>query len=431
MRNPLLVLIKKLRLRQLYLRYLSSIWFLPVLVGAFIIGLAILSMHLDQQSVGGKLLKLVPYLVTRNLDSARVLLSTLVGGTFSLMVFSFTMVMVILTTATGNYSPRVLPGLISNRFHQLVLGLYLGTIAFITIIIINIGQASFIFKVPALSVLISSMLVFCCLVAFIFFIHSVSQNVQASHILHKLYCKTKERLLVEIKGSYITTPPDTPQWQIVASSKTGYFQGINGEKLLSFACEQQVQILVISEKGRFLLEGAPLLKVSKPLPASAVEKLQGWVDFHFQERIDVNYLFGFKHIAEVGVKALSPGINDPGTALTAIDYLTHLFTYLPQIGAFKLKKDEHGTARLYYRQASFEKVFYLVFSSLRNCAATNVVVQAKLLDMLRQLEWQAQQHQRAQLQALFQQERKALLENSQKEFNNARDAAFLDGLFRE
>lgn len=147
--------------------------------------LSLLSLSLENAGISHWLTSLHKGFIIDSGDTARTILSYLTGGLISLMVFSFSMVMVLLNQASSNYSPRVLPGLISNKNHQYVLGIYLGTIiynVFITISIKSSGQNST--KLPSFSILMTVLLTILCLGAFIYFIHSISQAIQVSNIMN-------------------------------------------------------------------------------------------------------------------------------------------------------------------------------------------------------------------------------------------------------
>src|SRR5690606_41948384 len=89
---------------------------------------ALLVMYLEQQCISRKIMDVFPLLLVEDGDTALTVLSACLGGLISLMVFSFSMVMLLLSQASNNYSPRLLPGLISDKRHQLILGIYLATI---------------------------------------------------------------------------------------------------------------------------------------------------------------------------------------------------------------------------------------------------------------------------------------------------------------
>lgn len=412
----------RFNIKKLYFTIFSSIAFYPSIISLAMVLLAFLLLYMDAKGVSYSITEHIQLLITNNPDTARTLLGTLASSMLSLMVFSFTMVMVVLTMASNNYTPRVLPELINNRNHQLVLGIYLGTIGYILIVLINVGTGNYDFNVPTLSVLFSIILVFVCFSAFVFFIHSISQNIQISNILARIYNQTLSSLKQSSENHFVKELPGVSGWQIIPSAVGAYFQGVAEDDLLEIACQEDMQVVVIPEIGEFVLEGAPLLKISRPLDEKKQKTLRQQASFYHQEHIETNYLFGFKHITEVAAKALSPGINDPGTAVNAIDYLTQLLCKLMEMGNFKVVNDKQGFNRLYYKQVSFAKVFYLSFATIRNYAAGDVAVQLKLLKLLNTLEQQDRDH---TYSSLFEQERVALLKNAHEKLVNNSDELVL------
>ena len=118
------------------------------------------------------------FLLIKSWDVASSILTTMIGALISLMVFSFSMVMVLLNNAASNYSPRILPGLIADRFHQFVLGIYLGTIIYCIILVINMTPSRPDIPLPGFSVLFGIAMGISCLLLFVLFIHSISESVQ-------------------------------------------------------------------------------------------------------------------------------------------------------------------------------------------------------------------------------------------------------------
>ena len=112
-------------------RYLrGSITFIPSVYVLAAIFTAILFRYLEGQGLSNWLGERADFWIISDPDTARTILSTVIGGVISLTVFSFSMVMVVLGQATNSLSPRLLPQLIRDKSHQTVLGIYLGVIVF-------------------------------------------------------------------------------------------------------------------------------------------------------------------------------------------------------------------------------------------------------------------------------------------------------------
>ena len=167
-------------MKQIYFKILtffnvvkSNIIFYPALLAAIGFNFAFLMLYLEKKGVSNKFLEIFPQLVIENGDTALTLLSVCIGGLISLMVFSFSMVMLLLSQASSNFSPRLLPGLISDKRHQFILGFYLATILYNIFILFAIEPSSKKYSLPGLSVLLAIIFTIICLIAFIYFIHNM------------------------------------------------------------------------------------------------------------------------------------------------------------------------------------------------------------------------------------------------------------------
>jgi uncharacterized membrane protein len=149
--------------------------------------------------------------------------------------------------------------------------------------------------------------------------------------------------------------------------------------------------------------------------------------FRHQELINDNFSYGFKQITEIAVKALSPGINDPGTALQAIDYLSGLFQILLQLKGQRALKDKEGTVVLLYLPLPFKEIFYFCLTSLRNYAATDVVVQARLISLIRKT---AEKDTEVPNRSLYQSELDAIVEIAEKTLKSQKDIFYIKDLVK-
>ena len=163
---------------KIYLQRISSkIAFYPSLLAVLGIFMVVCMIYLESLGISQSLQEYVPILVLEDGDTALTILGACIGGLISMMVFSFSMVMLLLSQASSNFSPRLLPGLISNKKHQVILGIYIATILYNLLILLSINPSSSKSELPAFSVLIGMVFTVSCLVAFIYFIHSISQGI--------------------------------------------------------------------------------------------------------------------------------------------------------------------------------------------------------------------------------------------------------------
>lgn len=365
----------------------SNIAFYPSLISLAGLLFAFFMIYLESEGISKYLIEHAPILVVNNTETARSLLTTFIGGLISILVFSFSLVMILLNQAASNFSPRLLPGLISNRRHQTILGIYNGTLLYCIFTLVSITPHGDKYQMPGFSVLLAIIFMTLSLGAFIFFIHSISQEIQVNTIMDKIFKKSKERLdkLVENEKHLDSVFEDTKSWSVVMAKKTGYMQDVNLVPLARLAKEHKLLIEVVPIKGAYILEGIPVLKYNGEIDDELKDKLLETIIFSNNELIDDNYVLAFKQISEIALKAMSPGINDPGTCINAIDYLTELF-------ALRLTKkdksyyfDEDDKPLIYIKTVSFEDLLFNVMAALRTYCKHDIIVVQKLFIMLQYL----------------------------------------------
>ncbi|NNE93904.1 MAG: DUF2254 domain-containing protein [Verrucomicrobiales bacterium] len=372
------------RITAFYLKVVSSLGFWPTIITVAYAVAAGLLVWLDTDKITTALLESFPALVIKDGDTARVILSTVVGGLVSLTVFSFTMVMAQLNRAATSYSPRLLPGLISTKSHQVVLGTFLGGITFCLIVLITIEPSDDSYELPGLAILIAVGLSIGCLGTFVYFIHSISQAIQVTNILQRVANDTADRLreLSERdERNQHKEKPDFETAQVIKSSETGYFQGCNSSALASIAKQNDLVLEVVPLHGEFVLENTQLVRLSKEVDDETAGEMKSCFRFSGSAFVRDNYVLGFKQITEIAVRAMSPGTNDPGTALTAIDHLTHLIFLRSKFDDEEIHFDDDSEPRAIIAAVSFSELMYPLLASLRQYCKHDIVIVQKLLQM--------------------------------------------------
>ena len=367
----------------------SRIAFYPTLLSIVGFLFALFMMYLEGQGISKKMLGIIPQLMVENGDTALTVLSACLGGLISLMVFSFSMVMLLLSQASNNYSPRLLPGLISDKRHQLILGIFLSSILYIIFTLFSIQPSEEKYTLPGVSVLLGIIFTITCLVSFIYFIHNISQSIQINNILDNIFVEARNRLthLVETEEKSQKSFPNTENWNEYKIGHSGYFQNVSTENILEICEKHDTKIYIIIPKGLFILSKAVFLKSEKKLEKDVVDSIFANISFARGELVDDNYILAFKQITEIAVKAMSPGINDPGTAINAIDYLTELFSLRMQKSDESIfSKDEKELLQI--ATVSFRELVYYIMASLRTYCKHDPIMVQKLLWMLTYLEKQ-------------------------------------------
>ena len=377
------------RLFRLYHRVTGSIAFYPTLIAVGLASLCVVTIVLEMTW-------LQPYKedldlgLVKNADNARLILGTLVAGIISLMVFSFSMVMVVLNSAASSLSPRVIPGLISSRSHQVVLGVYLGTIINSLMLISTIQEGDDI-NVPSLGIFLALGLAVICLCLFVYFIRSISLSIQVDFILNRVYKQTLAQLRTrrrQLQDSHGPAWPDDAQWSVVRARRSGYFKALNVTAAHDVLDDHDARMTVQVHYGFFVMPGHPLMRIDRELDDDCTNRLLDCFDFYVEEYAHRHFFFGFKQIVEIAVRALSPGINDPGTAIKAIDMLSVLL-------AERMEMPDHEVAhaqdrpRIFIRELNLHQLLQMTFGPQRRYGADDLQVLQALLQACKNLLYAA------------------------------------------
>ena len=381
-------------IREHYLKITGSIAFYPVLIAIGFLLLSVLMLEVDFSWEGKQFKGALSWIRLRDADTARSIVSTIAAGLISLTVFSFSMVMIVLNQAASQLSNRILENLIGNRSQQWVLGIYLGTIVYALFLLTSIRDIDSGTNIPALSIYLLILLTVVDIFVFIYFLHFITQSVKYQTLIQNITKETHTALNKD-KADHINHAPWKPEGERceLRCPAAGYFQDIRLSSLVKQACKEGFQLEFLHPKGTFLLQDVPFVAIYsvRPVSKKQVDKLLLDVDFYPGQSIDVNALYGFKQLTEVAIKALSPGINDPNTAVLCLHALSALLAQRLRNTPPEVFSDEKGMARIFLPQQTFGDLVRLCLQPVWHYGKNDQFVQAALADLLQQLKFVSQE----------------------------------------
>ncbi|EAS19625.1 conserved hypothetical protein [Flavobacteria bacterium BBFL7] len=412
-----------LRIKSFINSITGSIAFYPTLYAVIALLFAFLMKWLESLGISRYLQNSFSPLVVNDIDTARNILTTLIAGGISILVFSFSMVMLLLSQAATNYSPRVLPSLISNKTHQFILGAFLSSIIFNIITIIGIEPTGKDYQIPGFSVLIGIITALIALAAFVYFIHSISSSIQINNILNNIYQNSKRQLESEIQNDNDKTDfPDTENWTTYNSIQSGTIQNISSTGLKSYCIDQDLQLEVLFYKGEYLIIDSPLFKCNKKLEKEEIEEILKNFLYQESEIVKDNYTLGFKQITEIGIKAMSPGINDPGTAINTINFLTDLFAIrLQKSNQIIISDNEKSVVKI--ASISFDQLLHNILAPYRNYCSHDFTVMMSLIQMINRLK--KSKHYKNDYANSLDQQLELMMQDAENEIRNPKDLEIL------
>jgi uncharacterized membrane protein len=307
----------------------GSLWVLPttcVLV-ALVVGSALSQVNVGPRSV---------LAFQGTADDARSLLSNISSTMVTVVALLLGLAVVALQLSSTQFSPRLLRNFLRDRPNQLVLGAFVGTFAYSAAGLFTVGvsggQRSDEF--PRFAVTVAIVLLFVSLALLVFFADHLAHSLQVDHIMRVVERNT----LPVIRGLPATARqvPTRPEWAIsVPARASGYVQVIHARRLLSAAVAEGVTIRVRPRAGEHVVAGSTLAWVwtatpDQPLPRA--DRLAAAVDaavrVGFERTLEQDPGFGPRQLIDPACKALSPAVNDPYTAIQAIEHLAVLFSEL-------------------------------------------------------------------------------------------------------
>jgi len=334
-----------------------------------------------------------PRLFGASAEGARGMMTTIAGSMMTVLGVTFSMILVVLTLASSQYTSRILRNFMRSRVTQVVLGIFAGIFTYSLIVLRTIRSGNEGAFVPNLAVFFGFVLALGGVGALMFFIHHIASSIQASNIIASVAQETivtinwlfPEKLgqgLIEDDDNQIKRNLLDSNWHTVPSMKNGYIQNVNNSRLLDIAREQRTIIRMEHGIGEFVVKNTSLVSIAlyDPPDQEIIFALQNAFNINRFRTVEQDPAFGIRQIVDVGLKALSPGINDTTTAVTCVDYLTAILAPMATRQIPSLHRYEKGELRVIAKGVSFESLLSESFNQIRSSANGNVAIILRMLD---------------------------------------------------
>jgi uncharacterized membrane protein len=314
-------------LRARWRNLIEGLWFVPLLIVLGMGVLAVALVRLDENLIGHS----TPWVFGGNASAARVVLSTIAGSLITVAGLPFSVTMVVLQLASSQFSPRVLPNFLADRLTQVTVGAFVGIFVFCLIGLRAVGGRHEL--VPRLTVTVASGLGVVAVILLIAFIHHVSTMIQVSHIAARIGRRTLQQLDVLYPRSYGEEAEQEggtlrEQWRQdgdparILPPRPGYVQEVDLDALARTYAGGGVRLHVPVAPGDFAGVGTAIVEVWPADAAAGCETATTRTVTIASERTfaqDVD--FGVRQLTDIALRAISPAVNDPTTAVTCIGYV--------------------------------------------------------------------------------------------------------------
>ena len=369
-----------------------NIWFRPTL---WVITLGLLALILtatDRRISQHELYEDAPWLFHGGADGARAMLGAIGASMLTVATLAYSIVMLAVVQAANAYSPRILRQYLADTAQQDVLGILMGTFLYNLLVLRMVRVTERGSFVPSLSVNVALLLLLLSIGAFIFFIHHVAHSIEVRHIVGIIQAEAKG-LLAEVfpEGLGTPWPGDEPPAVadgvpgVIAAAGGGYVQFIDPDGLLAAVMRAGAVARLERTTGDYVLPGMPLASI---WPAeAATDDLTSTLREAFRlgrERTLVQDLhFALRQLSDIALRALSPAVNDPSTAVNCIDVLATVLVEMarrPPVSPYRCGPD--GRLRVIARGPTLETALEQAFQQVRHYAATDPACTVRLIEAL-------------------------------------------------
>jgi uncharacterized membrane protein len=387
-----------IRLRNFWFTLRSSLWFVPTLMLVGAVGLSFLTIFFDR-AVQHSWLKEFESVYSGGPDGARAVLAAIAGSMIGVTGVVFSITIVTLTLASAQFGPRLLRNFMRDLGNQIVLGTFIATFVYCLLVLRVVRDIDDMQFVPHISVTCGLALALASLGVLIYFIHHVSVSIQADHIIAAVsddLHDTLERLFPEKVGQEVpeTEIPDNVDalladaafsGQPVLATQSGYLRAVDGDGLMQIATANDCLFRLEHRPGDFVTQSCPLITVwpRDRVDERLSESLNNVCILGRQRTYAQDIGFAFYQLTEIAVRALSPGVNDPFTAVACIDYVG---AALCQLAGRRLpsvyRYDEAKRLRVIAPPQTFVDIVHVVLDPIRQYSRTSITVVLQLLDMI-------------------------------------------------
>jgi len=339
-------------------------------------------------------------LFTESVDDARTVVSTIASSMLTFLGVVFSITLVALQTSSSQYSPRVVRRFVRSRTTKLTLATFLGTYVYCLIVLGSFQSASTDngrAYVPVVSVLVAEIAALVCLLMFVAFVHNTVQSMRVTFLIKNVSDETRTSIIANTVPDAYAAEVDPrslgdPHDVVCFDHSPGVLDGVEVDRLLQLAGQHDVVLRLVPMVGTYLSSGTALLEVygtsTPPLRA-----ILACFDIEAERTLYQDTSYGIRQLVDVAIRALSPAVNDPTTAVQVIDRLEDLLLRIGQkADRSNAVTDANGTVRLVFPRPTWANITELAFTELRIYGATAPQVTRRLIAVFDELERRLPDH---------------------------------------
>lgn len=372
------------RIRQGLEHLRESFWLMPAVMVLLGIGLALGLLAVDRHgwvpvSVGAS-----SWLYNGGGTGARTLLGAIASSTIGVAGTVFSITIAALSLAAGQMGPRLLRNFTRDRGNQFTLGAFLGTFSYALMVLRSVRTQQEGAFTPHVALSFGMLLAFGCVATLVYFVGHMASRINVDTVIDLVSADVAEAFEAWVVDEAAAAPAEHRTWSeatAVVDSRSGYLQQLDASRLADWAAEHGTALRLLVRRGDYIAPGAPiaLISVSVEGAAEAIARATAlgasrgsWGDAEQTVR----------QLVEVAVRALSPGINDPYTAMSVLDRLGAALCGLANKHLPSGVHCREGRMVLCVPVVTYQSLCAVMFHMIRQHAQGNAALLIKLVDVL-------------------------------------------------
>ncbi|NCT41482.1 MAG: DUF2254 domain-containing protein [Alphaproteobacteria bacterium] len=356
----------------------SNLWFVPA---AFCIGFLAFTASLYYVEITYLHdLEYPSFLFQGSTDDAKSVTIALMSAMITMATLAISITMVVLSLAASQLGPRLIRSFMSDQKTKDFIGLFFGAVMACFVLTIILHSRGSQMVTPQLT--ISVVFVICAINLFIFlgFVHHVAQSSIADNVILKVSNDLKSalnRLTKDIIKKRYEASKDNGEWPKdfeqmstrIVFERSGYVQNIDYDAIMDIACNHDLRVRVDFKAGRYIVEGEDGLRIYSKVKDKTddIEKrIKNTFIIGNQHTATQDISYSIRHLVEIAIRALSPGINDSFTAMSVLDHLSGALAILfeKETPAEDFYDDE-GIKRMHAKQSDEADIILSAFDQIR------------------------------------------------------------------
>ena len=374
-----------------YLR--GSLWFGPTVAVAVAVLLG--GVLTQVEPAEGSLLETLAF--AGSAEGAGSILRVIATAVITMNTLAFSLTVLTLQLASQQFSPRLLRTFLREGRNQVVLGVFLATFVYALVVLRDVRSGSGPDEhVPGVAVTVAFLFVLATIAAFVAFIDHIAQSIRIDTLMKQVEKDTRSVIDAQHAEPFrperqLALPEPPRDATAVRARRSGFMTAVAPKSLERLALRHDVALAVVPKVGERVVEGSTLVLAwarrdggGGPEPDALAEAVHDAVEIGFERTMQQDIAYRLLQLVDVAVKALSPGVNDPTTAIHAIGHLASILGVLVARDLFPLVQvDRDGVPRVVVPARALEEYLDLACRQIRLYGARDAVVAVELLHLLR------------------------------------------------